>query len=161
MFDSNETKDRMSFLRLANTQTKSRRRCYGSRCFKCLSLSASKVKTMIRENMEMDISMTTCNSNIAPPVLFVCFCFLKYSPLLLAIWSSKPLITHLGWQRSHRYMSGICCLSIPMQSMCCQTLKKQPQIFSYFKQNFRNCVCAWHMYLFFHRDLKIRLKNKT
>lgn len=120
-----------------------------------------KGKTMIRENMEMDISMTTCNSNIAPPVLFVCFCFLKYSPLLLAIWSSKPLITHLGWQRSHRYMSGICCLSIPMQSMCCQTLKKQPQIFSYFKQNFRNCVCAWHMYLFFHRDLKIRLKNKT
>lgn len=121
-----------------------------------------KGKTMIRENMEMDISMTTCNSNIAPPVLFVCFCFLKYSPLLLAIWSSKPLITHLGWQRSHRYMSGICCLSIPMQSMCCQTLKKtKPQIFSYFKQNFRNCVCAWHMYLFFHRDLKIRLKNKT
>jgi len=149
MFDSNETKDRMSFLRLANTQTKSRRRCYGSRCFKCLSLSASKVKTMIRENMEMDISITTCNSNIAPPVLFVCFCFLKYSPLLLAIWSSKPLITHLGWQRSHRYMSGICCLSIPMQSMCCQTLKKQSPRFLVILSKILETVCVRGTCIFF------------
>lgn len=108
-----------------------------------------KGKTMIRENMEMDISMTTCNSNIAPPVLFVCFCFLKYSPLLLAIWSSKPLITHLGWQRSHRYMSGICCLSIPMQSMCCQTLKKQSPRFLVILSKILETVCVRGTCIFF------------
>ena len=29
-----------------------------------------------------------------------------------------------GWQRSHRYVSGMFCLSMPMQSMCCHALEQ-------------------------------------
>jgi hypothetical protein len=52
----------------------------------------------------------------------LCICFLS--------WRLRALVlsTLRGWHFSHRYSSGMLLLSMPMQSTCCQTLKRDSKI---------------------------------
>lgn len=114
---------------------------------------------MTTVNKGTEIAKIICIRNVAPlttivrimlhSLCFICwlcqYLLILYSLLILVIQSSNQT-THLGWQRSHRYMSGICCLSIPMQSMCCQTLKrKQNNKKTPFKVKFLK-LCVWYVH---------------
>lgn len=109
----------------------------------------------------MDISMIICIRNMPPSILLCLLVFffpLKYSPLLLTIWSSKPL-NYSPWLTTFTqiYVRNMLPVNSHTVNVLPDTKKQNPKLLVILSKILET-LCAHISFFFFHRDLKIKLK---